>query len=258
MAQQPSQTKPATTQAQIEVIDRPEDVVEAFNCACKAFGEQSRDAIWIAMNPGWDQVGPAGRPKAAARLVEQWRRTTHDSKGNPNTVFLKATIPDPAEDGRQIIAGLAIWAQLSMVEGRGDPPSEDLRSSVDLEALYPGNEAEQRYLCQICRSFAKQRCELTREKATSDPPSVMHLQLCASDPTYQRRGIASKLVQWGLDEAQRRGGLEAITEASSMGRHVYARLGFHGVGQDMEYVLDSEFQSRDLPPNLFMRTGVSP
>ncbi|KAI1779648.1 hypothetical protein F4818DRAFT_400089 [Hypoxylon cercidicola] len=250
------QLKPVKLDPQIEVIDRPEDVIEAFDCACKAFGEQTHDAIWTAMNPEWDKVGPAGRPRAAARLVEQWHRTTYDREGNPNIVFLKATFPDPAENGRRVIAGLAIWAQLSVVEGRGDPPSDDLRSSLDLEALYPGNEAEQRYLCQVNRSFAKRRCEVVKEKATSQPPSVMYLQLCASDPAYQRKGVASKLVQWGLDEASRRGGLEAITEASSMGRHVYARLGFHGEGPDTEYQVDSEFQSRERPPNLFMRTGA--
>lgn len=215
MAQQPTQTGPTEVEPQIEVIDQPEDVIEAFDCACKAFGEQTHDAIWMALNPEWDKVGPVGRPRAAARLVEQWRRITYDNQGNPNTIFLKATLPDPTEDGRRIIAGLAIWAQLSIVEGHGDPPSDDLRSSLDLEALYPGNESEQRYLCQVHRSFAGRRCAVAREKATSEPPSVMHLQLCASDPAYQRRGIATKLVQWGLNEAHRRGGLEAITEASS-------------------------------------------
>lgn len=215
MAQQPAQTDPTKADLQIEVIDRPEDVIEAFDCTCKAFGEQVHDAIWIAMNPEWEKDGPEGRPRAAARLVEQWRGITYDSQGNPNSIYLKATLPDPADSARRVIAGFAIWAQLSIVEGHGDPPSDDLRSSLDLDALYPGNEAEQRYLSQVHRSFAKRRCEFVREKATSQPPSVMHLQLCASDPAYQRRGIASKLVQWGLDEAQRRGGLEAITEASS-------------------------------------------
>ncbi|KAI1767296.1 hypothetical protein GGR53DRAFT_518537 [Hypoxylon sp. FL1150] len=245
------------TNLRIEVIDRPEDVIEAFECTCKAFGEQVHDAIWIAMNPEWDKTGSEGRPRAAARLVEQWRSITYDSQGRPNSIYLKATCPDPADSGRRVFAGLAIWAQLSAVKGHGDAPSDDLRSSLDLEALYPVNEAERRYLSQVHRSFAKRRCEFVRERATSQPPSVMHLQLCAVDPAYQRRGIASKLVQWGLNEAKRRGGLEAITEASSMGRHVYARLGFHGEGQDIKYEVDNEFQSRDRPSNLFMCTETS-
>lgn len=55
----------------IEVIDQPEDVVKGFDCCCKAFGEQIHDAIWIAMNPEWNLDGPEGRPRAAARMVEQ-------------------------------------------------------------------------------------------------------------------------------------------------------------------------------------------
>lgn len=242
----------------IEVIDQPEDVVKGFDCCCKAFGEQIHDAIWIAMNPEWNLDGPEGRPRAAARMVEQWRRITYDSRGYANTIFLKATLPDATEKGQRIFAGLAIWVQLSMVEGRGERPSDDLRSDLDLNALYPGNYTEQRYLCQVYRSFAKRRVEVVKEKAVSQSPALMHLQLCVVDPSYQRMGIASRLVQWGLDEAQRRGGLEAITEASSMGRHAYARLGFHDEGGlDIEYKVDNEFLSRDRPPNLFMRTGTS-
>ncbi|KAI0380171.1 hypothetical protein F5Y04DRAFT_258430 [Hypomontagnella monticulosa] len=236
----------------IEVIDQPKDIVAGFDCACKTFGEQTQDAIWMAMNPEWNKTGPEGRQRAAARMVDQWRRITHDSRGNANTIYLKATVP---YQGQRVVAGIAIWAQLSMVEGYGGRPSDDLRSDLDLDALYPGNEAEQRYLCQVYRSFLKRRVEVVQEKASSHPPSLMHLQLCVVDPAHQRKGIASKLVQWGLDEAQRRGGLEATTEASSMGRHVYARLGFNGEGEDIEYHVDTEFLSRDRPANLFMRTG---
>lgn len=148
-------------------------------------------------------------------MLSQWRRITYDSRGYANTIFLKATLPDATEKGQRIFAGLAIWVQLSMVEGRGERPSDDLRSDLDLNALYPGNYTEQRYLCQVYRSFAKRRVEVVKEKAVSQSPALMHLQLCVVDPSYQRMGIASRLVQWGLDEAQRRGGLEAITEASS-------------------------------------------
>lgn len=76
------------------------------------------------------------------------------------------------------------------------------------------------------------------------------------DPEFQRRGIAGKLVAWGLEEAERRGGLECTTEASPMGRVVYGRLGFgaEGSGEDLVYVVDDEFKDRDKPEILFMRT----
>ncbi|CAI4211277.1 unnamed protein product [Parascedosporium putredinis] len=80
--------------------------------------------------------------------------------------------------------------------------------------------------------------------------------LYPDNPAEQTPGIASKLVQWGLDEAKRRGGLEAITEASSMGRHVYNRLGFQQEGPEIEYIVDEQFKDRQRPSNIFMRTGL--
>ncbi|KAI1143135.1 hypothetical protein F5Y05DRAFT_408589 [Hypoxylon sp. FL0543] len=192
----------------IELMDRPEDVEAAFGCAANAFGKQTHDTLWMAMNPGWDKPGP----ERAERMVKMWRDISHDSDGNANTVLLKATLPS---QGQRVVVGMAIWLQLSMIEGRGIRPSDDLRSSFDLEKHYPNNETEQRYLCQAFRSLVKRRVEVIREKETSQPSAVFHLGLCAVDPAYQRRGIASKLVQWGLDEAKRRGNLEATTEATS-------------------------------------------
>ncbi|KAI1407034.1 hypothetical protein F5Y13DRAFT_175809 [Hypoxylon sp. FL1857] len=253
-------TQPAGTglmdgELRIEVIDRPEDIEAGFDCAANAFGNQAHDTIWMGFYPEWNKTGPEGRTRAAGRLIKQFHNVTYDSDGNANTVFLKATLPD--SQGQRIVVGMAIWLQLSMVEGRGNRPSDDLRSSLDLEMLYPNNEAEQRYICQLYRSLVKRRVEVTREKETSQPPAIFHLGSCSVDPTHQRKGIATKLVQWGLDEAKRRGGLEATTEASSMGRHVYQHLGFHGEGPDIEYHVDSEFLSRERPSNLFMRTGAS-
>lgn len=167
----------AEEEPRIEVIDRPEDIIAGFDCACKTFGEQTHDAIWMAMNPEWDRTGPDGKQRAAARMVDQWRRITYDNQGNANTIFLKATV---SCQGERVVAGMAIWAQLSMVEGYGERPSADLRSDLDLDALYPDDEAEKRYLCQVYRSLVKRRVEVVQEKVSSHPPSLMHLQLVCS------------------------------------------------------------------------------
>ncbi|XDG07223.1 hypothetical protein ABKA04_006838 [Annulohypoxylon sp. FPYF3050] len=241
----------------IEVIEDDEDIIAGFDCAANAFGKQTRDAIWIATNPEWDQDGPDGRAQATVRMIQQWYRITYNSDGDANTIFLKATLPNKNHKYRRVVAGMAVWTQFSMVPGRGVRPPDDPSETLGLEKLYPNDETEQRYLRQLFRSFFKRRGEVIREKEASQPPSLMHLELCVVDPAYQRRGIASKLVQWGLDEARRRGGLEATTEASSMGRHVYRRLGFQPEGSDLEYEVDDEFKSRERPPNLFMRTGAS-
>lgn len=253
MATEGGQIANKTAGLEIEVINQAEDFTSAFESAAKCFGDQIHDAVWTVMNPGWDTA--EGKAAGAARLVDRWKSTTTNKDGNPNAVFLKATLPDPQHRDRRVLVGFAIWAQLSVVEGYGDLPSTDLSKSVDLEALHPGNAAEQRFLSQANASLLKQRVDTVYSKAGADPPATFVLDLCVVDPAFQRRGIALKLVQWGVEEAKRRGGLEATTEASAMGRHVYAKLGFKPVA-DVEYNIDEDvIKGRTMPPNLFMRTG---
>jgi len=235
----------------VEPVDGPGDIEQAFYCVSEAFGRQVQDGVWIAMNPGWDTV--SGKASGTARMVARWKDITTDRNGNPNTVFLKATLPSAKPNEERVIAGLAIWVQASCVEGHGDPPDEDVARAMNLEALYPGNETEQRYLAQVMTSLHQSRNVVIKEKASDVPPAVMVLDLCAVDPAYQRKGIAKGLVQWGLDEAKRRGNLEAILEGSSMGRHVYAKMGFEAQHPEIVYHVDEEFASRSRPSNLFMR-----
>ncbi|KAJ6568785.1 hypothetical protein B0H19DRAFT_1133946 [Mycena capillaripes] len=182
----------------------------------------------------WDT--PEGVARGARELADRWTA----SREKADTQFLKATLAGPGEE--RIIIGMAIWVHASLVPGHG----EAIRPA-DFTYLHPDNEPEERYLRQ-----------LLEEKARPESPqkSAMVLDLLAVDPAFQRRGAASQLVQWGLDEAQRRGGLEAITEASKMGRLVYKQLGFREV-QGIEYKVDEEFKERERPSNVFMRTGAA-
>ncbi|KAL2853599.1 hypothetical protein BJX68DRAFT_265067 [Aspergillus pseudodeflectus] len=238
----------------IEPITTAHDFARFFDITALTFGHQIHDGIWSAFNPGWDT--PAGREAGIARLVGRWESTTTDREGRPNTVFLKAVVPGGSSgEGEEEIAGVAIWVQASNVPGYGDKPATDLGEAMDLEALYPDNPTEQRYLRQLDASLHGRRVALVSEIATTDSPALMVLDLCTVDPAFQRRGIARGLVQWGLDEAKRRGGLEAVTEASAMGRHVYGQLGFVQEGGEMEAKVDEEFRGRAWPSNVFMRTG---
>ncbi|KAL4988949.1 hypothetical protein BDW68DRAFT_158057 [Aspergillus falconensis] len=227
-------------------ITSPIDFTPFFDVSASAFGSQVRDGVWIAMYPGWDT--PEGKERAIGRLIERWSSVTTDRNGNPNTIFLKATTTNT--NGEEVIAGVAIWVQASMVPGHGEVPVD-----IDPEAVYPGDPVEQRYLLQLDRSLHKRRVEVIKEIASSSSPAVMVLDLCVVDPAFQRQGVATKLVQWGLDEAKRRGELEAVLEASSMGRHVYRQLGFQQDGGECEYDVDDEFRDREQPSNIFMRTG---
>ena len=243
-----------------EIVESEEDVIAGFNTVAEAFGRQTQDALWISMNPGWDALAQpdGGRARGAARMVQRWRSVTRDRDGNPNTVFLKGTVPDPADPSRRVVAAFAIWQQASFVPGRGDPPTTDMKEAgTDPAELHPGDEGAQRFAAQLFASLFGPRKEALREKQTSDPesPVLFLLDLCAVHPDFQRRGLASALVRWGLDEARRRGGLECATEASVMGRLTYPHLGFRPVAE-VEYKVDPEFRDRKVPPNLFMRTGA--
>ncbi|KAG4435601.1 hypothetical protein IFR05_008910 [Cadophora sp. M221] len=251
----------ANPQVRIQPITDPEDFLRCFVIAGSAFGTQTADGIWTAFNPVLTRDTPEGKISGAARMQSRWASRSFNSAGNPNVVFLKATVPDPSGSGGsegEVIAGLAIWVQASTMEEHGDVPGTDLVKSLELDTLYPGDKSPQKFICQVMKSLTKQRREVMKEAATCDPPAILALDLCAVDPAFQRRGIAAELVKWGLDEAKRRGGLEAVTEASKKGRGVYAKLGFEQEGDEIEYALDDEFKDRVMPSNIFMRTGTSP
>lgn len=235
----------------VQPVNSPDDCTQIYHCISKAFGGQIKDPIWIAMNPNWNFS--EGRREGASKLLERWQSATKNKEGRPNTVILKATLPDPQDGFKLKIVGAAIWIQASFVDGYGDPPTD---SPAALAALTP---TERRFASQMYRSLWKRRVSLAREKAKSDSPAMFILDSCAVDPAFQRRGVAGKLVAWGLEEAKRRGELECTTEASPMGRVVYKRLGFgaEGAGEDLVYEVDEEFKNRDKPEILFMRTWAS-
>ncbi|KAG9697655.1 hypothetical protein KCU95_g3604, partial [Aureobasidium melanogenum] len=238
----------------VEIIDSEQDFATAFAIISRCFGQQTKDVFWQAMNPSWDMHD--GATAGRDRMIKRWQSVTANKSGEPNTVHLKATVPDPNNPVKRVMAGIAIWAQLSMVDGMGDKPSTDVSTAVNLDELYPGDATEQRFLRQGFASFVSQRVKTLEEKATTSSPATFSLDLCAVDPDFQRRGIANKLVEWGLEEAKNRGGLESTTEGSAMGRFVYQKLGFKPV-EEVNYVMDPEFKDRKLPSNLFMRTGPS-
>jgi ribosomal protein S18 acetylase RimI-like enzyme len=239
-----------STDLVVQPVDNPDDFTHIFHCFGEAFGRQTRESIWLAMNPHWES--PQGQKHGAHSLLKRWQLTTRNKNGQPNTVILKATLPDPHDKTKPKIVGAAIWWQASFVDGYGDSPS-DSPGAAALAALTP---TEQRFASQMYRSLWQRRVSYACEKAMSPSPAIFILDICAVDPAFQRRGIGEKLVQWGLKEAKHRGGLECTTEASSMGRSVYQRLGFEveGSGEDILYELDEEFSNRDKPPIVFLRT----
>lgn len=236
----------------ISPVETEKDITQANYCIAEAFGRQTKDPVWKLMNPGWDT--DQGQAKISQKMTQQWRSITTNKDGYPNTIYLKATLPDPEQPNQRKVVGMAIWKQLSFVDGYGDSFTDDMTDAIkDLD------ERNQRFAAQMFRSLWKRRIEYMREISSPDsahnPPAIFTLDLCAVDPAFQRRGIAGKLVEYGLTEARKRGDLESTTEGSAMGRAVYRKLGFKDEGEgDIVWDVDDEFQSWDKPPNVFLRT----
>jgi GNAT superfamily N-acetyltransferase len=73
----------------------------------------------------------------------------------------------------------------------------------------------------------------------------LNLMILATHPDYRRQGAGMLLVEWGMEEVERRGG--AITLFSSpMGFPLYKKLGFHQVGL-VHCQVDGEDEFVELP-----------
>ncbi|KAJ6780091.1 hypothetical protein PWT90_01020 [Aphanocladium album] len=236
---------------EIEVASTAEQVKESFGPMCEAFGAQTQDAIFMGLNPGWDT--PDGRQKGEERLAERFTTRTFNRDEKPNTIFLNAIVVDPTTKQR-VVAGMAVWEQASTVVGYGDLPPEDEGADMGIEAIYPGDVVQQMFWTDVMASLHARRWQAVRDSAAVSPPAIMALDICAVDPRFQGHGIGSKLVEWGLEEAKARGDLEAVTEASVMGRRVYQKLGFEQEGPETVYNVDASLSKYPLPSNVFLRT----
>lgn len=70
---------------------------------------------------------------------------------------------------------------------------------------------------------------ITAARKTMAGKSHVFLSIIATDPTQGRRGAAGMLMQWGINEADRRG-LPCFLESSPFGRGLYLKYGFEEVG----------------------------
>jgi ribosomal protein S18 acetylase RimI-like enzyme len=70
------------------------------------------------------------------------------------------------------------------------------------------------------------------EKFCPDIDHTWYLKVLCVHPSYQRKGVGTVLVNWGLKHAQARGE-NAYLEASDFGKGLYIKLGFREVG-DLE------------------------
>lgn len=83
--------QPRRLPIKIEPITSTEDFGSFFDIAANAFARQAKDAVWMTLHPAWDT--PEGRENAISGNIKRWSSITKDRNGDPNTIFLKATVP---------------------------------------------------------------------------------------------------------------------------------------------------------------------
>ena len=113
--------------------------------------------------------------------------------------------------------------------------------SVDLTDFETGLlKLQEMYSGLLClhhgSSFSRQKAYLESQQKRNDPfkgnLECWHLDTLAVDPTYQRRGIGTKLMAWGLEQS-REENLPITLYASPAGLRLYKKLGFIEVQVDV-------------------------
>ena len=82
----------------------------------------------------------------------------------------------------------------------------------------PEGKFERNFTQAVMNDFNSRRFE-----HMACPHALLHI--CFTTPSYERRGVSTALVRWGVERADKEG-WPCFTEASPRGTPVYARLGF--------------------------------
>ncbi|KAJ5591939.1 uncharacterized protein N7459_002308 [Penicillium hispanicum] len=141
--------------------------------------------------------------------VRAWA-ATHLLGGNgaqAHEVYLK--IEDASAPG--VVAAFAKWNRLA--QGTADP-----------HGSAPGWPASSDQ--ELCDRFFG-TMDAYHRRLMGDRPHY-YLEILGVDPSYQGRGLASKLLKWGLARADEEG-VEVYLSSSPEGRPVYEKYGFQSL-----------------------------
>lgn len=128
------------------------------------------------------QWAESGRKQGGERMLKY-------KKEDPNTVFLKAFLPDTGE-----IVGMAKW---NIFTNNTIP---DPAKSSDTTNYWKSEEE-----MAVAGAMAKNFLSLRTEAIQKSGGNLISLDILAIDPKYQRNGAGSKLVRWGTQKADELG-----------------------------------------------------
>jgi GNAT superfamily N-acetyltransferase len=139
-------------------------------------------------------------------------RHTKIFNDDSTAIYYKAVLPSGE------IIGLAKW-NLFKTAGPHHPwPTTGFAPDANLELLswFFGELDGKRNAFMDSREEVKER-------------GYLYMAILAVEPKVQRMGVGRKLLEWGLDMADREG-LEAFIEASPAGKPLYEKMGWREVG----------------------------
>ena len=204
-----------------------EDAGELFAVCSAAFGPD--DPAWRAYYPRhWTAEGrKAGTERFLSAI-----------KGDHHAVYHKAL-----DVTSGAIVGFSIWTAYDARPLQHPPvlPSPD----------YWPNALEAEYGHAIMIDLMQKRHDHIESVANS----VVHLNTLAVLPAHQRKGIATRLMNWGVETADQLG-FPCFVEASPAGRPLYERHGFV-FEQEITLVLPAQFVARE-PCRYSFMTRPSP
>jgi GNAT superfamily N-acetyltransferase len=188
----------------IEIIDDPGQL--------RPWTQAQYDAFINTDNVLHEVFFPPAKPPSPAEVEKSADRHRTALAADPKheyTCFIQILDPPTQE-----VMGGAQWQFWNFDPRRPAHVKVDWLDDNDSEE----SKREQTFAQQVMNEFQGRRVQ-----HMACPHALLHI--CFTVPKYERRGVATALVNWGLERADEQH-LRAFTEASPRGSLVYERLGF--------------------------------
>ncbi|KAL0931234.1 uncharacterized protein CTRU02_213969 [Colletotrichum truncatum] len=183
------------------------EIVPAVEADCRRFAQLDKAAFGASSSEGDIQrilFPPSSAVEEDAPTARRAALMAKIMREDPSAHFIKAV--DTELSCEEAIVGFAKWH----VWTDGMPPSPQRQWGVGCNA-------------EACGKFFGGMDKL-KERVMMGK-SCVYLQPLITHPDYQRQGIGTRMVQWGLDEAARLN-LPAFLLSSSDGLSLYQKCGF--------------------------------
>jgi len=156
--------------------------------------------------PLWDVMYPSHWIDSGRKIGADRMRTIKNT--DPQTTFLKAVDESTGE-----IMGMAKW---NVYDNHLPDPAEKKAMGDFWE-----NDDEKLYASHMIELFIVERNRAIKQSGGN----LVSLDILTIDPAFQRRGVGTKLVEWGTQKADELG-VEAVVESSVYGKGLYQKHGF--------------------------------